>query len=120
LILVGDILELSEADEDETYSNAKAFLIPLIERVNLGRIVYIPGNHDHHLWVELLAAERITKLLYDYERRFALEIPYYVKRSETEEEPGLYKLVSKRPDSDDEGDYSRAILKECHKRIGKV
>jgi len=57
LILIGDILELSEADEDEAYSNAKAFLVPLIKRINPDKIVYIPGNHDHHLWVELLKAE---------------------------------------------------------------
>ena len=57
LILIGDILELSEADEDEAYGNAKAFLVPLIEKIDPGKIVYIPGNHDHHLWVELLTAE---------------------------------------------------------------
>jgi len=57
LILIGDILELSEADEHEAYSNAKAFFVPLIERIDPDRIVYIPGNHDHHLWVELLSAE---------------------------------------------------------------
>jgi len=57
LILLGDIVELSEADEDEAYSNAKAFLGPLLERIKPDRLVYIPGNHDHHLWVELLNAE---------------------------------------------------------------
>lgn len=58
LILIGDIVELSEADEEEAYSNAKAFLVPLVEKIKPDKIVYIPGNHDHHLWVELLKTEQ--------------------------------------------------------------
>lgn len=58
LILLGDIVELSEADEDEAYSNAQAFLGPLLERIKPDRLVYVPGNHDHHLWVELLKGQQ--------------------------------------------------------------
>lgn len=57
LILIGDIMELSEADEREAYSNAKAFLLPLVERIQPDKVVYIPGNHDHHLWVKLVSVE---------------------------------------------------------------
>jgi len=45
---------------------------------------------------------------------------FYIKRSRTGEKPGLYKLASQRPDSNDEGDYLRAVLEERHKQIGKV
>ena len=58
LILIGDIVDLSEAIEDEeAYENTKVVLSKIIEKVKLDKIVYIPGNHDHHLWVELLEEE---------------------------------------------------------------
>lgn len=45
---------------------------------------------------------------------------FYIKRSERGEVPHLYKLVSRRPDSNDEGDYPRAVLERRHKEIGRV
>jgi len=58
LILIGDIIELSEATDEEAYTNTKFFLTSLLNKVKIDKIVYIPGNHDHHLWVELLTKER--------------------------------------------------------------
>ena len=58
LILIGDIIELSEATDEEAYANTKFFLTSLLNKVKIDKIVYIPGNHDHHLWVELLTKER--------------------------------------------------------------
>jgi hypothetical protein len=54
LILVGDILELSEAEDETTYENARAFFGALLGKVNIDKIVYVPGNHDHHMWIHLL------------------------------------------------------------------
>lgn len=54
LILIGDIADLSEATEREAYQNTKAFLTALLGKVPVDKIIYIPGNHDHHLWVEML------------------------------------------------------------------
>jgi len=56
LILIGDIVDLSEATQEEAYRNTKVFLTALLGRVNVDRVIYIPGNHDHHLWVEMLEA----------------------------------------------------------------
>lgn len=56
LILIGDIADLSEATEKEAYTNTKVFLSALLEKVSVDKIIYIPGNHDHHLWVEMLKA----------------------------------------------------------------
>ncbi|HWR82539.1 MAG TPA: metallophosphoesterase [Candidatus Deferrimicrobium sp.] len=53
LILNGDILELALADTNEAAMCFERFieLIPIIEdRPLFDRIIYIPGNHDHHLW----------------------------------------------------------------------
>lgn len=54
LILIGDIADLSESPETEAYPNTKAFLTALLKEVQVDKVVYIPGNHDHHLWVELV------------------------------------------------------------------
>jgi hypothetical protein len=54
LILIGDIVELSEAMASEAYENARAFFDALLNKVNIEKIVYIPGNHDHNFWVTLL------------------------------------------------------------------
>jgi hypothetical protein len=58
LILIGDIVDLSEAKDEEAYENTKVVLEKIIEKVEVDKIVYIPGNHDHHLWVELLKEEQ--------------------------------------------------------------
>jgi len=57
LILIGDIADLSVASDEEAYENVKIFLTSLLDKVNTDKIIYIPGNHDHHLWVELLKKE---------------------------------------------------------------
>ena len=57
LILIGDIIELSEATDEEAYTNTKFFLTSLLKKVEIDKIIYVPGNHDHHLWVELLKKE---------------------------------------------------------------
>jgi hypothetical protein len=54
LILIGDIADLSEATKEEAYTNTKTFLTSLLEKVQIDKVLYISGNHDHHLWVEML------------------------------------------------------------------
>ena len=53
IILNGDLLELSMAGLDEVYYEIKEFFSLLSEAPPFNRIVYIPGNHDHHFWREL-------------------------------------------------------------------
>jgi len=50
LILNGDILELSLAGHDEAYHDLELFFELLSELDLYERIVFIPGNHDHHFW----------------------------------------------------------------------
>lgn len=55
LVLAGDIPELSQADEvDTAYDHTRDFLTRLLKKVDCEEIVYIPGNHDHHFWVDLI------------------------------------------------------------------
>lgn len=54
LVLIGDIADLSEAKPEDAYANTMDFLKALLKKVNVDKVVYIPGNHDHHLWVEML------------------------------------------------------------------
>lgn len=56
LILNGDLLELSMTGLDRAYADLREFFALLAELPRFKRIVYIPGNHDHHFWREL--AER--------------------------------------------------------------
>lgn len=53
LIINGDLLELSMAGLDEAYRELKDFFVLISEVPPLKRIVYVPGNHDHHFWREL-------------------------------------------------------------------
>jgi UDP-2,3-diacylglucosamine pyrophosphatase LpxH len=53
LIINGDLLELSMVGLDEAYREIKEFFVLLAEAPSFKRIVYIPGNHDHHFWREL-------------------------------------------------------------------
>ena len=50
LIIIGDFLELSLAGHDEVYNDVKYFFQLISEAARFKRIVYIPGNHDHHFW----------------------------------------------------------------------
>jgi predicted phosphodiesterase len=66
LILLGDIVDLSEAIDRKAYENTKNFLKHLLEKVTIDKIIYVPGNHDHHLWV---------KILYETQGNCEIEIP---------------------------------------------
>lgn len=53
LIIVGDFLELSLAGHDKIYHEVKEFFSLISETGPYNRIIYIPGNHDHHFWRRL-------------------------------------------------------------------
>lgn len=53
VIILGDLLELAVGSLDEVYLDAKEFFTILSETGPYKRIVFVPGNHDHHYWQEL-------------------------------------------------------------------
>ena len=52
LILNGDILELALATDDQAFMCFERFIEQIMApgREICGEIIYLPGNHDHHLW----------------------------------------------------------------------
>lgn len=52
LVLNGDLLELALADDHDAAGAFERFidLIMDTDREMFGQIIFIPGNHDHHLW----------------------------------------------------------------------
>ena len=65
IVLLGDFLELSLAGLDEVYSDAKTFFALLAEAGPVRRIVYVPGNHDHHFWRSLAEQVHINGKIHD-------------------------------------------------------
>jgi metallophosphoesterase superfamily enzyme len=58
LIFIGDIVELSEAKDEPAYNTTKFFLSALLSEVPVQEMIYLVGNHDHHLWVEALTQDQ--------------------------------------------------------------
>ena len=65
VILLGDLLELAIGSLDEVYEDAGEFFSLLSEAASYKRIVFIPGNHDHHFWRELVEEVFINDSLRD-------------------------------------------------------
>ncbi|HHT9118104.1 MAG TPA: metallophosphoesterase, partial [Candidatus Hypogeohydataceae bacterium YC38] len=63
LILLGDFLDLSLASTEEAYSNAKEFFSAFEDFTSVKRITYVPGNHDHHVWVQLIEQQEVIEKL---------------------------------------------------------
>jgi hypothetical protein len=63
VILLGDLLDLAIGSLDEVYKDAREFFTVLSETGPYKRIVFIPGNHDHHFWRELVEEVFINESL---------------------------------------------------------
>jgi UDP-2,3-diacylglucosamine pyrophosphatase LpxH len=63
IILVGDILDLAVGTAPEPWVLAREFFSELAQKVLFSRLVYIPGNHDHHVWVMLAEHEELLSKL---------------------------------------------------------
>ncbi len=50
LILNGDVLELATSTFDQALANFERLAALLLDRELFDRFIYIPGNHDHHIW----------------------------------------------------------------------
>ena len=61
LVLLGDIFDLSLAPFDETLTSVRKFINQICEADIFDTITYVPGNHDHHMWVQILEHEVFIK-----------------------------------------------------------
>ncbi|HPZ07290.1 MAG TPA: metallophosphoesterase [Candidatus Eremiobacteraeota bacterium] len=63
LLILGDMFDLSLASYKDVYAKAREFFQSIGEIENLKAIVFIPGNHDHHIWTLLIEEEQITGII---------------------------------------------------------
>lgn len=81
LVLAGDVLELSLATTNTAASVFAQFLNLLFDdpKLPLDRsVVYLPGNHDHHLW-ELAREQQYAKYLEEESTKLPLtNVPWHV------------------------------------------
>ncbi|MBN1348263.1 metallophosphoesterase [candidate division KSB1 bacterium] len=89
-ILNGDFLDLAVGSLDLVYADAKQFFKLLSESGPYKRIVFIPGNHDHHYWRALgekacidgrLSQDQLPPGHFEYSCRF-VDARYSSKDSE--------------------------------------
>jgi len=93
LVIIGDLLDLSLASYSESMPATKNFFAKIVGADLFRDIIYIPGNHDHHIWhhivEEKFVYERILpscSLQADYPRTKSL----IVTDQGNECEPGVF------------------------------
>jgi UDP-2,3-diacylglucosamine pyrophosphatase LpxH len=62
LVLLGDIFDFWQAPFPEAIARARDFMAALFTLENVGRMVYVVGNHDHHvfrMWYEGEVSKRL-------------------------------------------------------------
>ena len=104
LILNGDILELALATDNEAYMAFERFIELILkpgEQI-FKRIIYIPGNHDHHLW-ELARETQYMNFIDTVKPGALFPVPWHVTNMLVENDPNpvvpytLNRLVRKYP-----------------------
>ena len=63
LILLGDILDLWVKTTIPAMRKARAFIERITQVKNLKRILYIPGNHDHQMFLDAFRLEQDIKIM---------------------------------------------------------
>jgi len=79
LILLGDILELALANDNQAAMVFERFLDFAMEPGYelFGNITYIPGNHDHHLWESARETQYVSNYLAKTNPGQLLDIPWH-------------------------------------------
>lgn len=107
LILNGDILEMALADVNDATMVFERFIeliMPEAEEKRLFKeIIYIPGNHDHHLWEVARETMYVNYIINATKPKDKLNEPWHVSRllkKEGEDLPVTYfltKLIQRYP-----------------------
>jgi len=79
LILLGDIPELALANDNTAEMVFERFLEKAIE-LFAKEIIYIPGNHDHHLWESARETQYVLNYLAKTNPKDPLEIPWHTTK----------------------------------------
>jgi predicted phosphodiesterase len=59
VVLLGDVIELRDRPLSEALDLARPFFDELLSVIGAGRVLIVPGNHDHHLLEEWLERRRL-------------------------------------------------------------
>ncbi|MGO9175038.1 MAG: metallophosphoesterase [Desulfobaccales bacterium] len=89
LILLGDILELALANDNVAAMVFERFLeLAMAAGGELfERMVYIPGNHDHHLWESARETQYVSNYLAHTRPQDDLEIPWHTTNIFMDDDP---------------------------------
>ena len=122
LILLGDILDLAFSTFKDVIRQARDFF-DRISRLDIGKIVYVPGNHDYHIWllhiekkdvIEPIADESVPKLP-DYISHFSGKESFF---SEVLPEDLEEKFVIRYPNYEFQRGGIRYLLHHGHQVYG--
>lgn len=87
LILCGDILELALAETNEAIMAFQRFIELVMPKGNelFSNIIYIPGNHDHHLWEVARETQYVNNYLTNKNTDEVLDKPWHTTNMFVEE-----------------------------------
>ncbi len=91
LILNGDVLELAFGTFSQALTNFERLAGLLLERELFEKLVYIPGNHDHHIW-EVARETQYASVIAGYSQRDELPPLSHVTSLRLEEAVPAYLL----------------------------
>ena len=101
LILNGDILEMALATANEAAMAFERFIDLIMDegRELFERIIYLPGNHDHHLWETARETQYAEFLKTKVGWGEHLDIPWHATNMFTNPVPSYFlnRLVQRRP-----------------------
>lgn len=82
LILLGDILELALANDNVAAMVFERFLELVMEKDHklFDNILYIPGNHDHHLWESARETQYVSNYLAETKPETLLDVPWHTTK----------------------------------------
>jgi len=106
LILNGDILELALADTSKAAMAFERFIeliLPEKETPLVSRIIYNPGNHDHHLWEMARETQYVENVLSDTAWGNLLPVPWHTSSMFKNPVPSFFltRLIRRYPGLED-------------------
>lgn len=89
LILLGDILELALANDNMAAMVFERFIEKAMEPGYelFGKMIYIPGNHDHHLWESARETQYVRNYLPTTRPQDLLKIPWHTTNIFMDDDP---------------------------------
>lgn len=105
LVLNGDLLELALADDHDAAMTFERFIDLIMDHDQelFEQIIFIPGNHDHHLWETARESQYVDYIMAKKPWGAPLESPWHTTRmfSDPVRSYFLTALVQRRPNLKD-------------------